>query len=161
MLKENQMRYSSVLDTFKGLLLPFIAIVTTYIAWQQWKINERKYKLDLYDRRLRIYREIIKTIGLVQRDADISTENLTIFLGEVSEADFLFDNEISLYIKELYSHGINLWRNNKDYRDDTQTKPEGYNHTKIAENINAEITWFTKQFNVSKDLFSKYLILSR
>jgi hypothetical protein len=36
----------------QGLLTPVVAIVAVYIAWQQWKANERKFKFEQYERRL-------------------------------------------------------------------------------------------------------------
>lgn len=44
-----------IIKLSSGLLTPIIAIVATYIAYQQWKTNKQKLVLDRYDRRLRIY----------------------------------------------------------------------------------------------------------
>jgi endonuclease V-like protein UPF0215 family len=53
----------------KALLTPVIAIVATYIAWQQWKTNALKLHLDRYDRRLKIYQEVKKILSIIIRDA--------------------------------------------------------------------------------------------
>lgn len=45
------------LDISKGLLTPLIAGIIGYVAWQQWKLNERKLKLELYDSRKRAYED--------------------------------------------------------------------------------------------------------
>ena len=52
----------NMIDISKALLTPIIAIVTVYIAYQQWKTNELKLKLEKYDRRLRVYEEVIKIL---------------------------------------------------------------------------------------------------
>lgn len=41
----------SWIDILSAGLTPIIAIVTTFIAWQQWITNERKRKQDLFDKR--------------------------------------------------------------------------------------------------------------
>ena len=41
-----------------ALLTPVIGVVAVYVAWQQWKTNDIKLKLDLYDRRLKIYLKV-------------------------------------------------------------------------------------------------------
>lgn len=36
------------LQVLQGLLTPVIAGTAAYIAWQQWKTNDRKLALDTY-----------------------------------------------------------------------------------------------------------------
>ncbi len=80
----------AIAEISKALLTPVIAIVATYIAWQQWKTNRQKLNLERYDRRLRIYEEVRKILSLISRDAVASMEDLLKFRTSVSEADFLF-----------------------------------------------------------------------
>jgi len=35
-----------VITILQGLLTPLIAIITTYIAWQQWKGNQLKLNME-------------------------------------------------------------------------------------------------------------------
>ena len=77
-----------LIEIFTLLLTPFIAIVATYIMWQQWKTNQQKLNLERYDRRLHIYEEIRKILSIIVRDANASTEELLTFRTSVSEADF-------------------------------------------------------------------------
>ena len=149
-----------VLEISKGLLTPVIAIIATYIAWQQWKINQQKLKLEKYDRRLHVYEEIKKILSIIARDAQAGTEDLLRFRTSVSEADFLFGPEIIDFIDEIYKRGLNLWRCNQKYRDYTQTKPEGYDHEKVVDEMHKELTWLSEQFEPAKEKFRKYLDLS-
>jgi hypothetical protein len=137
-----------------------IAIVATYIAWQQWKTNQRKLVMDRYDRRLRIYEEVRKILSIVMRDAKASTEDLLKFRTSVSEADFLFGPEIMDYIDEIYKRGLKLWRWNQEYRDYRQEKSEGYDHAKVVDGMHKELTWLTEQFEPAKQKFKKYLDIS-
>jgi hypothetical protein len=91
----------AALEVFKGLLTPLIAIVTAYIAWQQWKANERRLILDRYDRRLKIYQRVIEFIALSCRDFQPKPHEVIAFRGATAEADFLFGPEIGAYIQEL------------------------------------------------------------
>ena len=58
------------------MLTPMIAIVTVYIAWQQWRLNKRKLNLDLYDRRLKVYEEVKQILSIIIRDANASYDDL-------------------------------------------------------------------------------------
>jgi hypothetical protein len=149
-----------LIDIFKALLTPVIAMVATYIAWQQWKTNRQKLKLEKYDRRLRVYEEVRKILSIIFRDpGKVSTDDLLRFRTSVSEADFLFGpgTEIPEYLDEIYKHGLNLWRLNQEYRD----KPNGYDHKKVVDERHKECTWLTGQFNPAKEKFKKYLDISR
>jgi hypothetical protein len=150
-----------LVDILSALLTPLIAIVATYIAWQQWTTNKRRLNLDRYDRRLRIYEEIIKILSVIMRDAGASMDDLLKFRTSVSEADFLFGPEILEYIDQIYKRGLVLWRCNQEYKDYTQEKPEGYDHTKIVEEMHKELTWLVEQFEPAKRKFQKYLDISK
>ncbi len=112
----------------KALLTPVIAVVATYIAWQQWKTNQQKLILDRYDRRLKVYEEVRQILSVILRDAKASYDDLLKFRRAVSEADFLFGSEIPNYIDEIYQRGVKLQYWSGEYRDYTQAKPDGYDH---------------------------------
>lgn len=149
-----------VIEISKALLTPIIAVVTAYIAYQQWKTNQQKLFLDLYDRRLKVYEEVRQILSIILRDAKASYDDLLKFRRAVSEADFLFGPEISEYIDEIYQHGVNLQYWCGEYRDFTQTKPVGYDHQKVCDGMRAELNWLTQQFEPSKQKFKKYLNIS-
>ncbi len=150
-----------LIEIFKALLTPVIAIVATYIAWQQWKTNQQRLNLERYDRRLRVYEEVKKILSIIARDAKVSIEDLLTFRTSVSEADFLFGPEILQYIDEIYKRGLNLWNWNQKYRDYTQVKPEGYDHEKVVDEMYKELGWLTDQFGPAQQKFKKYLDVSK
>jgi len=142
-----------LIEIFKGLLTPVIAIVATYIAWQQWQTNKQKLNFEKYERRLRVYEELRKILSIILRDANVSTDDLLKFRTSVSEADFLFGPEIPEYIDEIYKRGLNLWQWNQQYRE----RPENYDHKRVIEEMHKELTWLTEQFKPAKEKFKKYL----
>ena len=151
-----------LIEISTALLTPFIAIVATYIMWQQWKTNQQRLNLERYDRRLHVYEEVRKILSIIQRDAKASIEDLLKFRTSVSEADFLFGPEIPAYIDEIYKRGLNLWRWNQEYRDSTQGKPpEGYDHRKVVDEKHKELEWLIEQFEPAKEKFNKYLNISK
>ena len=144
----------------KALLTPVIAIVATYIAWQQWKANQQKLILDRYDRRLKVYEEVRRILSLILRDAQASYDDLLSFRRSVSEADFLFGAEIPEYVDKIYQHGLRLQFLSNQYGNSAQDKPVGYNHQKVCDEMHAELTWLTEQFEPAKQKFKKYLDIS-
>ena len=150
-----------MLKVFSGLLTPLIGVVTVYIAWQQWLTNRQKLVLDRYDRRLRVYQEVMKIIGLIVRDAKAAPDDLLQFRAKVAEADFLFGLEVMQYIDLLYKRGLHLWARSTEYRDFTQAHPPGYDHQKVVDEMQSHLVWFTEQVGAAKEIFRKYLDVSK
>lgn len=150
-----------IIKISQGLLTPLIAIITCYIAYQQWKTNRDKLNLDRYERRLEIYKEVVRFISVGIREANYENDELMNFKPKVSEADFLFGEEIPTYINELQERAVNLSYWNKEYKDCTQPKPENYNHEKIVEGMHKELVWISSQLESAKSLFKKYLDVSK
>lgn len=151
----------AVLEVFKGLLTPLIAIVTAYIAWQQWKTNERRFKLDRYDRRLRIYQRVIEFIGIACRDFKPEPQDAIKFNAETAEADFLFGPEIHAYIRELVKRAMKSRAVHLEYRDYTQPQPAGYDHAKVVAEMQKESEWLAEQYETAVRKFRPYLDVSR
>lgn len=146
-----------IIEISKALLTPVIAIVATYIAYQQWQTNRQKLNLERYDRRLHVYEEVIKILSIISRDAKASIDDLLKFRTSVSEADFLFGPEIPEYIDQIYQRGLTLWQCKEEYNE----KPEGYDHNKVVEEMHDELRWLVKQFDPAKEKFRKYLDISK
>ena len=152
----------SWIDALSALLTPVIAIVAVYIAYQQSQTNRRKLKLDLYDRRLRIYQAVATFIGKVLTDFSPQSEDFSDFWRNTAEADFLFgrDRAITDYLQVLATHAAELRKWRSEYRDYTQPKPEGYDHKTVADGLNRESAWFAEQPEAARRLFGRYLSMA-
>jgi hypothetical protein len=157
----NHPHVALVLQVLQALLTPLIAAIAVYIAWQQWQGNKLKLVLDRFDRRLRVYENVVAVLLLIQRDFKPQIMELQKFRRETAEADFLFEPEISVYLDEILKRGLSLWSANNQYRDFTQQVPPGYDHQKVVTTIHEDEVWFTDQFCVAKQKFKKYLDVSR
>ena len=149
------------LQILQGLLTPVIGLTTLYIAWQQWRMNDRKSVLDRYERRLQIYQRIVEMLRLIVRDFKPEIHDLLKFGVDTAVADFLFGDEIPKYIDEIYTHGLNLHKARAEYRDFTQPIPPNYDHQKVVDVLTHEEEWFVGQFSVAKEKFKNYLDISR
>lgn len=150
-----------IIEIFKACLTPTIAIITTYIAYQQWKTNRIKLRMDLYEKRLRIYKEVHKLLAIVIRNAKIEQNEFNDFIVNTSEADFLFDTEVTDFISEIYKHALHLQRWIAEYRDYTEPPKEGYNHKEVSDGEHSELQWLTNQFEPAKKVFKKYINLKQ
>ncbi len=153
----------TAIKILQGLLTPVIALLALYIAWQQWQVNERKYQLDLYERRLHVYQEVAAFLRRVLRDFKPEIAELQSFIASTAEADFLFDPDIPAYLDEIYRRACSLRSAHNQYRDMFQPIPPGYDHQKIVDEMHEQEVWFSNQLSTgaTKEKFKKYLDVRR
>lgn len=145
-------------DIFSSFLTPAIAIITTYIAYQQYQSNRLKLRLERYDRRLRVYQEMKKVLSIILRDADISPQQLLEFRTATAEADFLFGKNIPEYIDEIYKKGLELWRTGIQLKEGEI--PKGTERRSIVEENSKLLTWLIDQLPMLTTKFKPYLNLN-
>jgi hypothetical protein len=150
-----------MVSVLSALLTPLIAMIATYIAWQQWKGNQLKLKMERYERRLGVYQEVV---GMLRAGSNTKLEwsDLIAFGASTAEADFLFGPEIRDYLNEILSRGADLTTANAEYRDFTQPVPAKYDHNKVVEQRMTQIKWFMEQIagSLAQNKFAKYLNIS-
>ena len=147
--------YPIIVDILKALLTPAISIGLIYIAWQQYRTNKNKLRLDLYERRYaayEAYRDLFIIVSKIRGCPDL--EQVRKFGITISESSFLFDkdivdyfNEVKEKINELYKYDGLLSNPNLSA---SESKDLARKKTKIKE-------WFNDQTNISIDKFKKYL----
>src|SRR5690606_3984826 len=87
-------------DTYNWLTL-LIALIATYVALQQYHISRQKVKLDLYEKRFRIFCSIKNTLFEITKNADIDISELQSFKQETNESIFLFSSDINNFVKDI------------------------------------------------------------
>lgn len=132
------------IQILSGLLTPFIAIITTYIAFQQYRTSRNKVRYELYDRRLAIHDAVIRFIHDNISGTELSVQRLYQFKAETAQCFFLFGEDVYQLADEVYRKAVELRRRHGKSEDTTDL-----------------YDWFAKQLDsVPKD-FAYYLSLSR
>lgn len=94
----------TLVDILQALLTPVVAIVTTYIAYQQYRIKRDERSLELYDRRLAIFNRVIAIVDRVFSGETVRYEEAQDWINSVREADFLFGEEVEVAIDHLFKN---------------------------------------------------------
>ena len=85
-----------------ALLTPVIALLASYIAWQQHKTNKNHFRLALLDRRLKVFDSTGELIGTVVTHGKVHMDDITKFLQATSDGEFLFGADVAEYLNQLY-----------------------------------------------------------
>jgi hypothetical protein len=135
--------WERLVRVLSALLTPLIAVVATYIAWEQHQTNRRQYRLALFEKRMAVFNSIMNLIVAVLQGASVELNQLFTFIRETRDHELLFGPEIGEFINEVYRNGVELHT-----RDDV-----GGQEARRTELL----TWFSGQSTEARAKFLKYL----
>lgn len=134
-----------------------IGIAASILAYQQYKISKAKLRFDLYDKRLTLFnrlRDYASEVAMTSKDGLEILDDAGKFYRDTIECQFLFDEDISGYFKEVYEKGkqlseakLGLERPNL-----TQEEREAFKHQVVELK-----TWFFDQSDEVFKVFAKDL----
>jgi len=94
---------SGWVETLSALLVPTIAVLGLYIAYQQYRLNKQRLRHETYERRLTVYRSVQRYLSEILADGKTTNERALKFYSETSEAAFLFDDSVQNKIDRIYT----------------------------------------------------------
>jgi len=144
-------------------LTPLIAVVMTYIAYQQWRTNKSRLTHELYDRRLTVFKAVRAFYGEMG-DAGTAKYGIVMkFYAATAEAEFLFGDEVREHMEELYEKGMHLasLHEKMDPSSGEPGLPVGEERSKVAEEHGKLYLWFRQDgITETRKRFRKYLAVS-
>lgn len=143
------------------IITSIILAIVAYISWlqyqtnkrQQW-VNEERFKLDLFDKRFKVFDATRNVILQIIDSSDIDTKKINEFKVSASDAGFLFNDEIFKYLEEILKKANML---NFAVSQLKALRP-GKRRDKLCKKQEDITTWFDTQSKEEvKKLFSPYL----
>ncbi|CED58035.1 putative uncharacterized protein (plasmid) [Aliivibrio wodanis] len=141
--------------TLSALLVPILTIVGVYIAYQQFVINRQRLNYETYERRLAVYKCVQFHLSVIGHQGYANDQDTLKFNSEASEAVFLFKNDISTLISDIYQNSISLAScQQKLYPSDgSQSLLEGDKRSKVAEEKLKLLEWHMETLSNLKTTF--------
>ena len=131
-----------------------VGLAVVFIAWQQWKVSHAKLRLDLFDRRYKVYEATRKFLAGILSEATFSDSQLFTFYAGTSDAEFLFDSEVVDYLAQIRKRAIDMRLHQKLY------VPMGVSEEQRLSHIDKEheqLLWLTEQITAMTKTFAPYL----
>lgn len=153
------MNGNSVIEILTAALVPLLGILTAYIAWQQWRTNDRKVRHDLYERRLSTYIAVMEFLACIMRSAQATDLEMQTFLQKTRESYFLFGRDICEYLDTLYKRSLKLQYCHTMLHGHISNLPVGDERTRLAGEQSELLMWFTNQFEIARDRFDRQMSL--
>jgi hypothetical protein len=149
------------LSTVQGVLTLMIAGIAVYIAWQQWKTNALKVRIDLFDRRMKVYEAVQAFLRHVLMKGGAELSSYGELVVAIDTAEFLFDRELTEYLQKFSKEGLNLALACAEYRDSTQSRAADYDHADVVKRKHEALKWLMDQSEPVKTLFRKHMQIAK
>ncbi len=92
---------SNWIPILQALLTPTIGVIAAYVAWQQYRLAKQKHDIDIFNRRMQVYKLTIAFLIKSEKTYSISEDDYYEWLRDVADAEFLFGNEILDFISDI------------------------------------------------------------
>ena len=142
---------------FSALLTPVIAVLGSFVAYRQWRLAQSKLKLDLFERRLKVYAAATGLISSIMTSGKAKDDKVFEYMVATREAKWLLNSEIAEYLdKQLYHQAVDL----QMLESELEGVPVGdvrSNNVKAQSEIKK---WFAAQFTVLDSKFGPFLQLN-
>lgn len=135
-----------------------IAVIGAWIALQQMRIARSKLKHDLYDRRYTTFEAARKLLTSVSVQGDASQDAVGEYLLGISNAPFLLDDELTIYLREIGKRASDLHVTKYTL---TSTFLEDRTKIELEKQANANLEWLLAQHDIITHKFQPFLMLER
>lgn len=108
--------YKPLLDLLNGLVSPVLASTVAYIAYQQWKTNDRKERRESRQEKLSIYKRVKTHMNYVDATREVRRDLYEEFREACAEADFVFPQELNNFLSEIDTNSLQ-WLCDQDNLD--------------------------------------------
>jgi len=85
---------NSWISVLQALLTPTIGVVAAFVAWQQYRLAKQKHDIDIFNRRMQVYKATVAFLVKSESTHSISEDEYFNWLSDVAEGEFLFGKEI-------------------------------------------------------------------
>jgi len=104
-------------DLSGALLTPVIGVVTTIILVNQHRLEKRKLRLQLFEKRYAVYLAAMEYITTIMRDGRSNTAAQASFLRDSRDRVFLFDNSIHQFLDDVWKQSIELETHEQSFQN--------------------------------------------
>lgn len=131
----------------------FLGLVASWIAIQQLRLVYHRFRLDLFDRRYKIFEATRKFLTVVWRTATFTDNDLWEFAAATADGVFLYPQEMTVYLHEIRKRALNQ----RLLRGQFERLPISEQRSALVEEEHEEFVWLTNQVEVLSSRFLPYL----
>jgi hypothetical protein len=136
--------------TFFTLIL---GVAVAIIAWQQWRVADTKLRLDLFDRRYKIYDAAKTFLAVIIRNATFTDSQLFEFNAGTLDAEFLFKADVVEYLNQIRKRALHM----RTAQQLFEPLPVGDERSRHVQAAHDDLSWLSDQITAMTKAFTPYL----
>jgi hypothetical protein len=135
-----------------------LSVAVGIVAWLQWRLARSKLRLDLFDRRYKIYETTSKFVDSINNDPEHVDSYLNDFNAGTWNAGFLFDADVVNYIQVVREKAVHMRTAHTLYEaEERKTQPDEAARVRNIKGYEADRAWLVKQATAMTTTFAPYL----
>jgi hypothetical protein len=127
--------------------------IAAYIAYQQWRLTRYKFRLDLFEKRYKVYAAAAQFLSTIMVKAAVDDEDLSAFDIGTMDAVFLYPKQIMGHLQQIRCRAIDM----RTYQKQFEQLPVGDERSRRVNQNHAELIWLSEQLESLPSKFDKYL----
>jgi hypothetical protein len=128
-----------------------VGVSVAIIALLQWWVAHNKLRLDLFDRRYKVYEATKTFVNLLALGSIFTDEELFKFNAATLDAEFLFDSDVVQYLTQLLNRAVDI-RMTRSLLETTQV-----GDSERESKYQVDLRWTRDQLAVIRKTFAPFL----
>jgi hypothetical protein len=138
---------------FFSIATLFLSIAVVVIASLQWRVADNKLRLDLFDRRYKVYDATRKFLLAILTKASFTLSELFEFNAGTFDAEFLFGADVTEHLEKIRKRAVDLQTAQRIY----EPLPVGDERSRHVQAAHDDLLWLTDQLTAITKTFAPYL----
>ncbi|MBL8226041.1 MAG: hypothetical protein JNM50_12010 [Chromatiales bacterium] len=130
-----------------------VAAVVAVVTWRQYLVDRANLKLALFEKRLAVFVATRLFLTQILRAGRTSMPEVFDYRAGIGEAEFLFEQDLVDYLREIDRRALSLWANDETLKP----MPVGEDRSALVETRMADLEWLSGEIPKLKGRFHPYL----
>ena len=130
-----------------------LGVAVAVVAWLQWWVALNKLRLDLFDRRYKVYDATRKFLAGILRDGKFTNSELFEFYAGTSDAEFLFGADVVEHLAQIRKRALHM----QTAQTLCEPMPVGDERSLHVKAAHDDVLWLTDQITAITKTFAPYL----
>jgi hypothetical protein len=135
-------------------IVTLLSLTVVIIAALQWRVADNKLRLDLFDRRYKVYDATRNFVAVIIREATFTDSQLIDFNIGTSDAKFLFGPDVDAYLAEIRKRAVHMRTTRQLLERPQASDDELSRHTRAEYD---DLLWLCEQITAMTKTFAPYL----
>ncbi len=130
-----------------------LGVAVAIIAWLQCWVALNKLRLDLFDRRYKVYDATKKFLAQIVRHANFDDPQLFEFYAGTADAEFLFGADVVEYLAQIRNRAVDM----RVHQTLFEPLPVGDERSSHIQAHRDQLLWLNHQITAMTSVFAPYL----